>query len=468
MARYRELVGLGAGGPVYEYTSSIEHDRVIFREAVLVLSAHLVHLSEKGLIPRDAACRLARALREALARGASLLDELGEGGYEDIWEALEAWLQQRAGDAAGYLPLGRSRNDHVSAALRLYVLRLGAEILKSLVEARRAVLEKAGEYVGVPVLFHTHSQPSQLATLDCLLLAWDEALASGFRLLSSALRLADRSPLGASAGAGTLAPLEPERLAWLLGFHEAIRSPLYAAGSRFDVTAVAAAASLLLVEASRIAEDLMLYSSPYVAAARLPEEHVATSSVMPHKRNPATLEVLRARAARASGMLAGLLSIQKGLPSGYSLDLQEANPLLYQLLGDAAEAVSILADVVAGTSWDRERLEELAERYMAWGAELAEALALKTGRPFRVAYREAAEAIRAGRAGELLKSLGYSSPFELAAARSTGCRPGAGLGDALKRLEADASEAERLYSRVVAAMQRVMEKLEEVEKACSS
>ncbi|NOZ88609.1 MAG: argininosuccinate lyase [Crenarchaeota archaeon] len=462
MTRYRELVGLGGGSVVYEYTSSIPHDREIFREAVLVLSAHLLHLRERGLIPGEAACRLAEALREALARGPGLL----EGGYEDVWEALEDWLQRRAGEAAGFLPLGRSRNDHVSAALRLYSLRMLAELLRWLVEARRALLEAAGRLEGVPVLFHTHSQPSQLATLDCLLLAWEESLASSFQLASAAAGLVDRSPLGASAGAGTLAPLEPGRLAWLLGFREAIVNPLYAAGSRFDVSAAAAAAALFLVEASRIAEDLMLYSSPYVGAARLPEEHVATSSVMPHKRNPATLEVLRARAARAVGLLAGLLSVQKGLPSGYSLDLQEANPLLYMVLRDAAEAAWLLADLLPRVEWSRERLEELAERYMAWGAELAEALALKTGRPFREAYAEAAAAIREGRAGELLKSLGYASPFELVAARSTGCRPGAGRAEALQRLERDAAEAERLYSRVVGSMQRLLEKLGEVAAEC--
>ncbi len=464
MTRYREIVGLGEGDVVYRYTSSIAHDPEIFREAVLVLLAHALHLREKGLLPGEDACRIARGLLEALAEGpGAVLRE----GYEDVWEALEAWLNEKAGPgSAGRLWLGRSRNDHVSAALRLYALERLAGLLVSLLEARRVLVEQASRLTGVPVLLHTHSQPSQLATLDCLLLAWEEALASVHRLVASVWGLVDRSPLGASAGAGTLAPLEPGRLAQLLGFQGVVSNPVYAAGSRLDVSAAAAAAALFLVEASRIAGDLLLLSSPYVAAVRLPESHVATSSVMPHKRNPVSLEVLRARAARAAGLLSGLLGVQKGLPSGYSLDLQEANPLLYQVLRDAEEAASVLADLLQGLRWDEDRLRRLAETYMAWGAELAEALSLKTGRPFREAYAEAAAAIRAGRAGELLKSLGYSSPLELVAARSTGCRPGAGLEDARRRLLRDAAEAERLAERARRPLTQLIEKAREVAEEC--
>ena len=466
MPRYRELVGITGGGDlVYRYTSSLSHDVHIFREAILVLSAHTLHLARRGLLSRVEACRLAQALREALARSPGEL--LAKGGYEDVWEALEDWLRERAGAAADRLPLGRSRNDHVSAALRLWSLARIAETLVNLAAARRALLEQAKRLQGVPVLFHTHAQPSQLATLDCLLLGWEEALASSSRLLSSAALLLDRSPLGASAGAGTLAPLDPGELASLLGFRGVIGSPLYAAGSRQDMAAAVSAAAVFLVEASRIAGDLMLFSSPYVSAVRLPGSHVATSSVMPHKRNPVTLEVLRARAARAAGLAAGYLAVSKGLPYGYNLDLQEGNPLLYQALLDASEAAEVLADLLPGLEWDTERLRELAEHYMAWGAELAEALALREGRPFREAYREAAEAVRHGRAGELLRRLGYSSPLELVSGRRTGCTSGGEqLSRALDRLRGDTGEAEALANRVVSTHKRIMELLEEAASWC--
>ncbi len=463
MPRYRELVGIGEGGLVYEYTSSIGHDGEIFREAVLVLLTHGLHLLEKGLAPEGQMCRVLAALLEALAAGPG---EVIREGYEDVWEALEDWLYSRVDGAAGWLWLGRSRNDHVSAALRLYARERLAEAMLGVIEARRTLLEQAAGLRDVPVLLHTHGQPSQLATLDCLLLAWEESLASSYRLLAGAYMLVDRSPLGASAGAGTLAPLEPGRLAWLLGFSQVIGNPVYAAGSRLDVTAAAAAAALFLTEASRIAGDMMLYSSPYVGALELPAGHVATSSVMPHKRNPASLEVLRARAGRAAGLLAGLLAVQKGLPSGYSLDLQEANPLLYMLLRDAASTAGVLADILRGARWRRERLRELAETYMAWGAELAEALALREGKPFREAYAEAAQAINEGRAAELLHSLGYRNPLELAWGRATGCAPGRGLEEARRRLRSDAAEAERLAERAAEPLRRVVEKAREVAQRC--
>ncbi|GAB6148738.1 lyase family protein [Stetteria hydrogenophila] len=454
MARYREAVGIGGSGAVYEYTSSLSHDPEIFPYIVRVLVAHTLHLHRRGLIPGGAACKALAALLEALDAGAGAV--LGEG-YEDAFEALEDWLEERTRGASAYIWLGRSRNDHVSAALRLYAMDRVAEALHWLAEARGAVLRLAGRYRGVPVLLHTHAQPSQLATLDCLLLAWEEALASAWRLLHSTLTLLDRSPLGAGAGAGTVAPLDPGELAGLAGFSAVLGSSVYAAGSRLDLTAAALAAAAVLVEASRIAGDLMLLSSPYVAAARIPDSHVATSSIMPHKRNPATLEVLRARAARAAGLAAGVLAVQKGLPYGYNLDLQEANPLLYTLLRDAAESARILADLLSELEFDRGRLERLALEYPAWSAEAAELLALREGIPLREAYKRVAAEVRAGRLEGLLEKLGASSPLDLVSRRATGCTPGLDYNGARGRLEADRAAAETLRARLREAERRLLE-----------
>lgn len=464
MPRYREEAGIGEGsGLVYEYTTSLGHDHEIYRYVVRVLLAHTLHLAERGIIPREAACRSLAALLEALAKDPG---ELLRPGYEDVFEALEDWLAARTGGASAYIWIGRSRNDHVSAALRLYTLERVAETLRWILEARSRLLQLAEKYRGVPVLFHTHQQPSQLATLDCLLEAWEEALASSYRLLAGVLPRVDRSPLGASAGAGSLAGLDPSELAGLLGFGGVLGSSLYAAGGRLDVSAAGLAAAAFLVEASRIAGDLILLSSPYVAAARLPEGHVATSSIMPHKRNPATLEVLRARAARAAGLAAGLLAVQKGLPYGYNLDLQEANPLLYSLLRDASEAARVLADLFSGLEFDTERLRRLSEAYMAWGAELAELLALRRGLPLREAYKEAAKAIREGRGRELLRELGVEDPMELVGMRRTGCRGPADLAGARERLARDAGELEELAGRLSGSWRRLVERAEEAARGC--
>lgn len=458
MTRYRDSAGItGDPGLIYEYTTSLGHDSEIYRHVIQVLIAHTLHLAERGLIPRDAACSTLRSLLEALNRDPG---DVLKTGYEDVFEAIEDWLESRTGGASRYIWLGRSRNDHVSAALRLYTLERLSEALKWLYQARLSLIELAEKYRGAPIVLHTHQQPSQVATLDCLVLAWEEALASAFHLLYSTVGLVDRSPLGASAGAGTLADINPAELAELAGFSGVIRSSVYATGSRLDVTAAALAAAAVLVEESRIAGDLLMLSSPYLAAARLPDSHVASSSIMPHKRNPVTLEVLRARAARAAGLAAGLLAVQKGLPYGYNLDLQEANPILYSILRDAAEASRVLADLFRGLEFDVDRLRSVAESHVAWGAELAELLAIRSGKPFRDAYREVASAVREGRARRLLEELGVDDPLGLAGERRTGCHGGLDTGPARRRLAHDRGILDRLDSRLRGALEGLLRRVE--------
>jgi len=405
---YRGLTGLGGGSEeIYRYTTSLAHDTEILPYALRVLEAHVRHLAEKSVIPPDAAEATLKALSEL--RGV----EPPREGYEDVWEWIEEELEKRTGGLSRWVWIGRSRNDHVSAALRL----LAADRLRELVDAVNAFIRAAEELKAregdALIPLHTHRQPSQVGTLSCLVDAWIEGASTVKKLAEAVLPLVERSPLGAAAGAGTLAPLEPERLAGLAGLGEPLASSLYAAGSRLDVSAAAAVAALAATEASRAAGDLILYSSPYVAVLRLPDAHVATSSIMPHKRNPATMEVLVARAKRAQACLAAALSIQAGLPSGYSLDLQEANPCIYTVLRDAVEAYRILASAVEGVQVDRGRALELLRRYAPWSAEEAERRALEEGKPLREAYAEVAASLGEIRGG---------SPEWPVKARRTGCR----------------------------------------------
>ncbi len=459
MPGYRGLVGLGGGGLLYRYTSSLSHDREIIVEALLVITAHTLHLAEKRLIDGNTACKSLEKLVSLLSEP-PMLDN-GES-YEDVWEYIEDLLYKETGGASQDVWMGRSRNDHVSAALRLYTLKKISLILKADLEARRRLVEKTGEYRGTPVLLHTHQQPSQLAYLDCLLMGWEEALASAFQIVYSTIGVIDRSPLSASAGAGTLLPLNPERLASLLGFNNVIGSPVYASGSRLDLAAAASAVSLYLVEASRIAGDIIFLSSPYVGVLKLPGDHVATSSIMPHKENPATLEVLRSRARRAQGLLAAMTSIQAGLPTGYSLDLQEANPLLYTLLADALEATLVLSDILGRLEWDTSRLRKLVDEYVAYGAELAEYMTLKRGIPFREAYSTVGRTARIGGLERLMEELGIRDPLVLVGERRIGCTRSPDLGRIEERLERDASRVEALEDRLGTAYEKLPRKAGEV------
>jgi len=461
MPRYRELTGLGKEGLVYEYTSSIDHDKAIERYVALVIAAHTTHLYEKGLLPGNIICALAPILREMVEKGGFI-----QRGYEDVFEAAEAYLEGKAGKASEYIWLGRSRNDHVSAALRLYVADKLLELIDALTSARRALLGLASKYGDIPIILHTHQQPSQVGNVSCLVLGWEEALASATRLLIDVFGLVARSPLGAGAGAGTLASLEPERLAELLGLGSVLSS-LYGAGSRFDVAAAVLAASLFLVEASRIASDLITYSSPYVGVLRIPEEHVATSSAMPHKRNPVTLEVLRARAARAAGYAVAMLGVMHGLPYGYNLDLQEANPLMYSVLSDAIDAARVLGELFKGLVFDKEKSLSLVKRFSPISVELAEKKSIEEGKAFREAYAEVAALLRRESLGELAaKELGPNWPGKVLSLRQTGCKENMNIGKVEARIALDEEAAKELGERLTLARQRIIEFLGEVEENC--
>ena len=405
---YRRIARLSGGGEeIYRYTTSLPHDHEILPYAIRVLEAHTLHLKERGIIPSDAADKVLETLRELREV------EPPREGYEDVWEWIEDELEKLTGGASRWIWIGRSRNDHMSAALRL----LAADRLKQLISAAGRLEEAAGKlarkYQGSPIPLHTHGIPSQVGSVACLADAWAEAARTISEMARSVLRLVERSPLGAGAGAGTLAPIDPEGLSRIAGLGKPLSSSVYAAGSRLDVSAAAAAAALALAEASRIAGDLILYSSPYVGIFRLPDSHVATSSIMPHKRNPATMEVLIARAKRAAGCLAGILSIQAGLPSGYSLDLQEANPCIYEVLRDAAESLYILADSIENLEVDEDKALETLERFSPWSAEEAERRSLEEGKPLRETYAQVAKNL------ESLKGMDPKWPLRL---RKTGCR----------------------------------------------
>lgn len=462
MTRYREITSIHGGELVYRYTSSIGHDKAIEKQVAFILAAHLIHLYERDLVPRSAVCKLAPILLEMMRKSNYIRE-----GYEDVFEAAEAYLEEKAGEAARFLWLGRSRNDHVSAALRLYAAEELLELLSDLLAARRALLGLASRQGGAPIILHTHQQPSQVGTVACLVLSWEEALSSITRLALTVLELVARSPLGASAGAGTLAPLDPERLAELAGLGSVLPAP-YASGSRLDLAMAVLVSSLFLAEASRIAGDLIQYSSPYLGALRIPDDHVATSSAMPHKRNPVTLEVLRARAARIAGYAAGVLMIMHGLPYIYNLDLQEANPLLYASLRDAVEAARILTDVFDKMRFNEEVLRRLIQEHAPVSVELAELLALREGKAFREAYAEVAESLRKKPLGKLAEELlGPSWVEKIIELRRTGCKRTVNFGRVEARIALDEKQVSELATRLRAARRRVEEFLEEVNSTCT-
>lgn len=467
--RYRAPGLGGAPGFVEEYTSSLPWDRHIAVHAVDAMIAHLAALHAAGAIPCSAASAAAWALRRL--RGELESGGLPGRGYEDVFEYIEARVAAEAGPEATWAWLGRSRNDHVAAALRLYARERLLETLDALAGLRGALLDAAGRWASTPMPTFTHGQVAQASTAGHVLAAYEEALAQAWRPLRAAYEHAGESPLGSSAGAGTTVPLDRRLMAGLLGFDGLVVNTYRAVAGRLFLLEAVAGVALLYAELSRVAEDLVALAE--LGLARLPEGHLATSSVMPHKRNPVTLEVLRARAADMAGMLQAVLSGYSRQRYGYNLDLQELNKHLYAALEEAPRGLRVLSHLIAGAAFDGEAAARLMEGTAYWGAELAEALTLKLRVPFREAHAMVARALRGDgwrpgpRTMQLARRVGLEpSPSAVAGLYRVEGSP-ARLGEALQaaraRLGADGEWLEAERRRLGEARGRLLEALEGVE-----
>ncbi|MFB6490634.1 MAG: argininosuccinate lyase [Thermoproteus sp. AZ2] len=390
MSLYRRWIG-GSGDVVAGYTSSIADDAEIAAEVVEVMKAHVKHLIEAGAVPR--------------ADGEEILAVLGQlnpadlirQGYEDVHEALEDYLIKRLGPKGGWVGLGRSRNDHVAAAIRLRLLKHIDAAMRAAEEVKCAAAERALEYADCVMPSFTHFQPAQPITYGHYLMALYELMADFADALSAVRGIVDKSPLGSGPAGGTAVPLNRRRLAELAGFGEVAVNTLYASSSRFFAGLAASAAASMLAELSRFVDDFVAWSSPLIGYLQLPDEHVSTSSIMPHKRNPVTLEVLRARISEALADALALLAVQEKIGYGYSLDLQEATRHLWRVFKTAEEGLAVLADVVKRARFNCEKAYGDAARYPTTSSDAAERMALG-GTPFRDAYFKVAEAVKAGRA----------------------------------------------------------------------
>ena len=383
--------GLPLDERVLRYTAGEDHelDARLVPYDVRGSIAHAEMLAAQELISREdchAICDGLRALQKSFEAGEwqiTLEDE-------DVHTALESRLTQNIGEAGGRLHLGRSRNDQVLTALRLY-LRDAALDLAGRVEHLRASLAHLAERQGdVELPGYTHMQHAMPSSVEL----WCEGFNEGFGDAIAGLRAVDRrinkNPLGSAAGYGTPGlPLDREYTTKRLGFDET-QAPVTAAQlSRGKAeSALLFEIALLLQDLSRMASDLLLFYTQEFAYISLAPEVTTGSSIMPQKRNPDVLELLRASSATAHACLDEALMITAKLPSGYHRDLQRLKPPVFRAIDLAIDSVDIMAYLLEGLEFQPDNIE-LDEGIFA----TAEAYRLVTeeGLPFREAYRKVAE-----------------------------------------------------------------------------
>jgi len=306
---------------------------------------------------------------------------------DDADEDVHSAIERQLGGVGRKIHAGRSRNDQVAAALRLYVSDACADADALLVALAHAILARAEEEAETAMPGYTHLQRAQPVTLGHHLLAWLEMLERDRSRFASARAQAEPSPLGAAALAGSTLPLPPPP--------NALRNSIDAVADRDFALDYLYAAAVLFVHLSRIGEELVLWTSSEFAFARLPDEAATGSSIMPQKLNPDVAELARGKAGTAIGRLTGLLAVVKSLPLAYDRDLQEDKAPVFAARRDVAGALRALAVLVRGLEFDRDRLAAAAADPLLRATDAAEALVAE-GVPFRDAHELVAGQVRVG------------------------------------------------------------------------
>jgi argininosuccinate lyase len=383
--------GMDTDPTVERFTASIDFDRELARYDVRGSIAHARMLGRVGVIPAADADAIVAGL-EAIGRDLEANALPLDPGLEDIHMNVEAQLRERIGPVAGRLHTGRSRNDQVATDLALYLREAARGARTGLVELRKALLARAREHVDTVLPGYTHLQRAQPVRLAHHWLAYVEMLGrDAARLADLRGRLA-LCPLGAGALAGSTLPLDRVETARSLGFEGPARNSMDAVASRDAALEFLGAAAIAMVHLSRLAEELVLWSTAEFGFVELSDAYSTGSSLMPQKKNPDVPELVRGKTGRVIGDLVALLTVMKGLPLTYNRDLQEDKEPVFDAAATLRDSLAVMAGAVATLTVRAERMAAAADDPMLLATDLAEAL-VRAGVPFREAHEAVGRAV---------------------------------------------------------------------------
>lgn len=375
------------------FVASVDADRRLVPFDIEGSVAHATMLERQGIIPRREGARLRAGLARILAEwkaGRFVLDPADEDVHMNIEQRLGRIVGRRL---ASKLHTARSRNDQVALDLRLWLKSEGQALLSELRGLARALAVRATREAETILPGVTHLQHAQVVSLGHVLLAHHDRVARDAARFTDALDRADVSPLGAGALAGTTLPIDPRVAARALGFRRTFDNSIDAVSDRDFAVEFVSAAALLTAHLSCMAEDFILWSTPEFGFIELPDALTTSSSMLPQKKNPDTIELVRAKAPVVAGHLVALLGTLKGLPIGYNRDLQETKPPLFAATDATRGAIAAMTAAVSGMRVDRSRMAAAAADPGLVAIDLVEHL-VKSGVAFRKAHGIVARLVR--------------------------------------------------------------------------
>ena len=393
--------------------ASIDFDRRLYAHDIEASRAHCRMLVARRIIPEADGREILKGLDE-------IEKEIASGAFafspalEDIHMHVEARLTELVGDAGGRLHTARSRNDQVATDLRLWVRDAIDETRAALASLQETLLARAGEHAATIMPGFTHLQSAQPVTLGHHLLAYFEMFDRDRSRLADCRKRLNRCPLGSGALAGTSIPIDRDMTAEALGFDGPTANSMDAVSDRDFAVEFLACLSLASTHLSRLAEEIVLWSTAQFGFVSLPDALATGSSMMPQKRNPDAAELVRGKAGRVVGALNALLILLKGLPLTYSKDMQEDKEPVFDAADSVSLCVAAMTAMVAAMTVHAAAMEDAAGRGHATATDLAEWLVKELSMPFREAHRTTARIVRlADSKGAALEDLSLDDMREI-------------------------------------------------------
>ncbi|MCG9951859.1 argininosuccinate lyase [Providencia rettgeri] len=375
-----------------QFNDSLRFDYRLAQQDIIGSVAWSKSLVTVGVLTESEQQSLEQALNALLKEVQDNPEIILQSDAEDIHSWVEGKLIDKVGDLGKKLHTGRSRNDQVATDLKLWCKDQVALLLEAVTELQKALVITAENNQDAVMPGYTHLQRAQPVTFAHWCLAYSEMLARDESRLKDTLKRLDVSPLGCGALAGTAYDIDREQLASWLGFASATRNSLDTVSDRDHVLELLSDASIGMVHLSRFAEDLIFFNSGEAGFVELSDKVTSGSSLMPQKKNPDALELIRGKCGRVQGALTGMMMTLKGLPLAYNKDMQEDKEGLFDALDTWLDCMHMAALVLDGIQILRPRCEDAAKQGYANATELADYLVAK-GVPFREAHHIVGEAV---------------------------------------------------------------------------
>ena len=387
--------GRFASGPaaiMEEINASIGFDKNLYKEDIKGSSAHAAMLAAQGIISAADYDEIEKGLKTILA-------EIESGKFvfsrklEDIHMNIEARLAELIGPAAGRLHTARSRNDQVALDFRLWVREETDKTIHSIRHLIETLLDRADQEVETLMPGFTHLQVAQPITLGHHLMAYVEMFGRDLSRMHDARERMNESPLGAAALAGTSFPTDRFMTAKALGFREPTRNSIDSVSDRDFALEFLSATAICAIHLSRLAEEIVIWSTAQFNFIHLPDSFSTGSSIMPQKKNPDAAELVRAKTGRINGSLIALLTIMKGLPLAYSKDMQEDKEQVFDAAQSLELSLAAMAGMIGDLEVNRDVMKKAAGSGYSTATDLADWLVRKLGLPFREAHHITGHAV---------------------------------------------------------------------------